>query len=66
MKKNNFDKSFKRAKTGVSVIFIITILFISAITIGAIILGVKAVNVIRERGLKSIVEEVWEGPDEEK
>ena len=62
---NNFDRDFKRTKTGVGIIFVVTIFFVAAITVGAVIIGVKAVNAIKERGLKDIAEQIWEGPDNE-
>ncbi len=63
MKKNDFDKNFKRAKTGAAITFIISVIVSVALIAGITFLVVKGALAIRERGMKIIIEEIWEGPD---
>jgi len=42
---------------------ILTILITIVIFVVAIFLATRVVSEIQDRGLKNIVEEVWEGPD---
>jgi len=36
-----------------------------ALTAGLVFLVLRGVQAVQERGLKNIVEEIWEGPDED-
>ena len=65
---DNFDKRFKRTNRTINAGFIVVIVLIIAILIGGTVAGIYLIrgaiqvgNRIQQDGLKSIVEDVWEG-----
>lgn len=60
----DFDRRFKRTGRIIGIGGILITVLSIAITVGVILLAVHAVNVVQERGLKNVVEEIWEGPEE--
>lgn len=65
---DNFDKRFKRTKVrlGIGVILMLAVraIFITAVLLGIFWLTVTIVNEVNDRGLKDIIEEIWDGPNE--
>jgi len=60
---SNFDRRFKRIGGVIGIGGILIAVFSIAITVGAIFLVVHVAKEVGNRGLKNIVEEIWEGPD---
>jgi ABC-type phosphate transport system permease subunit len=59
----DFDKSFDRMQSLIMVFFVIVFLLIIGIWVFYGVVGVKVYKAIDKDGLKSVVEEVWNGPD---
>jgi len=57
-----FDRSFNRARVAIFVIWFFVIAFAVALVVGFIWGGVKLYTAIEERGMKNVIERVWEGP----
>jgi len=62
--RNDFDRKFKRTGRIIGIGGILVTVLSIAITVGVIFLAVHVVNEVQDRGLKNIVEEIWEGPEE--
>lgn len=61
--RSDFDRKFKRTGRIIGIGGIVIAVLSIAITVGVIFLAVHAVNEVQDRGLKNILEEVWEGSD---
>lgn len=61
----NFDRNFRRAKTAIGIGFVIRMLLSVAFIVAIVLGSIYVVREINERGLKDIIEEVWEGPEDE-
>jgi hypothetical protein len=62
MIRDDFDRSFRRTKTLIGIIWGVMIFFIVAMTVGGIWLIGSAANEIEKHGLKNVIERIWEGP----
>jgi len=65
MNRTDFDRDFRRTKRTVNVMFIVVAVFMTAITVGSIFIGVRFAGEIRENGLKGVIEQIWEGDSNE-
>lgn len=59
---NNFDKDFKRTQRFISVTGIIIIVVSVVSLMACVVFFSKVAKDVSEKGLKAVVEQVWEGP----
>jgi len=58
---DNFDKNFRRMRRIVTGFLVTVFVLIITIWITLAVLGVRGCNHIRDKGLQSVVQDVWTG-----